>query len=550
MNYSYHKEWVKPHFDMTKPIFADLETCIPRDQESRKASLALYGDTRLFQIAQNGFCHIYDCFDIDVNIITDYLKDSHLVFHNAIYDLTCLQWQPAKLDCTLYLAKHKVPMLDSFSLKSLLEYFKIGSKSDEGQSDWSIPLLTQAQLNYAAMDTIHLETLYHKLGQGASLYQLDILNLQHALEYAKNGLPIHHANRKKHIKRLKEQCYDLPESLNINSPKQVKEFLGSEDTTSNTLTILSLDGNKNAQEILNKRKDIKQLSFLEDKFSFPRIYGIFNPLGAKSGRWTCKGNGHTRASQNLQQLPRDLKDCLGIEDHRWLVDADYTALEIYTVACIMGETKMVKIMEDGGDLHYATACMIYNKEQKDVTKRERQIAKGLNFSLAYGGGANMARLFLMSLSNILLPEEEIAKLRTKWLNAYPAIRAYHKNIGKHDFRKGPMEVTSPFGRRMRANSYTEAINMPCQSAGSDCTKLAIKYLYQRLPEVVIVNTVHDSITLEVETEEEGHRQGKILAQCMNDSWETFCKVSDPSILKVTHLRMNTQYDVIKTIAEA
>lgn len=548
--YTYLKEWVKPPFDINKPIFADIETSIPRNQKSKKKILALYGETRLVQLAQEAVCYIYDCYFVNIEEIKSYLKDSHLVFHNAIYDLTCLQWQPKAFDCTLYLAKHKFPMLESYSLQNLLEYFRLGTKTDEGSSDWSSLVLTKEQLDYAAQDTLLLQKLYEIVGPGNSLYKLDRDNLSYALEYAKNGLPIHNRNRLKRIKELKEVTYELPESLNINSPKQVKEYLGSADTTSNTLTIMTLDGNRKAAEILRKRKDLKQLSFLEDKFAFPRIYGIFNPFGAKSGRWTCKGNGHSKASQNLQQLPRDLKDCLGVEDHRFLVDADYTALEIHTVACIMGETKMVEIMEQGGDLHYATACMIYNKKQKDVTKRERQIAKGLNFSLAYGGGANMARLFLMSLSNILLPEEEIAELRTRWLNAYPNIQAYHRQVGKHNFDKGPMEVISPFGRRMRANSYTEAINMPCQSAGADCTKLALRYLHERLPEAKIVNTVHDSITLEVESEEEGHRQGKILKQCMDDSWATFCEKADPNILKIRHLRMDNQYDVIKTIAEA
>lgn len=162
----------------------------------------------------------------------------------------------------------------------------------------------------------------------------------------------------------------------------------------------------------------------------------------------------------------------------------------------------------------------------------------------------MARLFLLNMTNILLSVDEISVLRTKWLKAYPAISAYHAVIGKHDFRKSPMEVVSPFGRRMRANSYTEAINMPCQSAGSDCTKLAIKYLYERIPNVKLVTTVHDSITLEVNSQEEGHRQGKILKACMDESWLTLCKNSDPKIMKITDLVMDNQYDVIKTLGDA
>jgi DNA polymerase I-like protein with 3'-5' exonuclease and polymerase domains len=42
---------------------------------------------------------------------------------------------------------------------------------------------------------------------------------------------------------------------------------------------------------------------------------------------------------------------------------------------------MADIIRTGGDLHYATAEMIYNKPRDEISKKERQIAKGLNFSL-------------------------------------------------------------------------------------------------------------------------------------------------------------------------
>ena len=103
MSIQYLKEWQEPSFDLSRPIFADLETAIPRESKSKRKTLALYGETRLFQLAQDGVALIYDCYYIDVETIKEYLKDAHLVFHNAIYDLTCLQWQPKKFECSLYL---------------------------------------------------------------------------------------------------------------------------------------------------------------------------------------------------------------------------------------------------------------------------------------------------------------------------------------------------------------------------------------------------------------------------------------------------------------
>ena len=77
---------------------------------------------------------------------------------------------------------------------------------------------------------------------------------------------------------------------------------------------------------------------------------------------------------------------------------------------------------------------------------------------------------------------------------------------------------TPLGRPIWAKSYTESINVPCQGAGAETTKLALMLLAKRLPEAKIANTVHDSITLEVQGFEEAKRQAVILKKCLDDSW--------------------------------
>ncbi len=552
MKIKYLKEWEIPPFDLNRPIAFDTETCIPATTKSKKKSLALYGDTRLMQFAQDGIAYMYDCFFMDMEEIKSYFIDAHLYAHNAVYDFSCPDlygWLPKEIDCTLDMMKHAVPDLKSFSLATALEHFVIGVKGEEGASDWSQIVLTEEQLNYAGLDVLYLEQLYDNINhvrEDFQTYRLDMINLRHSLSYQLNGFPVRESNRLLIIDEVIVKQFDyemrLPEGLNVNSPKQVCAFLGVESSAAAVLSDLALHGNKDAHNVLMLRKYTKQLSTLVDKYSFPRIYGIFKPFGAASGRWTCSGNGQTKASQNLQQIPRDLKTVFGFEDNNdlYLVDADYTALEIHTAACIMEETKMIDIMHAGGDLHTTTAIGVYNKEAEDITKQERQIGKGLNFSLMYGAGATVAQIFIAQMAGILLPLSEVETLRKKWLNTYPNIKAFHAKRGTLIRGLSGVIVYTPMRRPIWAKSYTESINVPCQGAGAETTKIAMDLLYKKIPDAKIVNTVHDSITLEVEGFEEAKRQAKILKWCLDKSWEVMSKY-----MPYKELRMNNEATVNK-----
>lgn len=503
MDYTYHRTWVTPTFDKNLPIFADLET------------IGLYGKTRLVQLHQGNETRVYDCHYVSVEDVKHYLKDTHLVFHNILYDLNCPEfhnWLPKTIEDTMYMARLYYPEQHSFSLSNLLLHIGEPDKGAEGSSDWS-GTLTQEQLDYAAYDVIALERLYNTMlpVRACLSYKLDMLNVKYALMYSRIGLKVNEKNRKSLIKDAKKKLakIQLPETLNINSPKQVKEYLGSADSSAATLTDLVLfQGSKDAQSILDMRKYTKQLQFLEEKFNTDRIYGYFQPSRAKSGRWTCK-------DQNLQQLPRELKSCFGFEDSdpRYLVDADYSALELYCLASYTGDEVMYKMLKDGVDLHKFSATQIYNKDMEDVTKDERQVGKTANFSLGYGASAKTYIQMAKSMAGIVLSEQEADQIKAAWLRTYRSVAKWHrtpKNLQRGQYTL----VETPLGRRVRAEGYNDQLNIPVQGMGSECTKLAIHYLYTELPEVRLCLTVHDSITLECESKEEAEKQAPILEECM------------------------------------
>jgi len=456
--------------EKSRPIFADTET------------IGLYGNIRLIQLHQDNNTLIYDCNYINIEEIKYYLKDTHLVFHNILYDLNCPQfhnWVPKEIDDTMYMARLHYPHLDSFSLKNLLIYIEEAPKGDEGASDWS-GQLTKEQLEYAAYDVIALEKLYNTMLPILNdlSYKIDRLSIKYALNYSRVGVPIHEKNRKALIKEANKKLskIKLPEGLNVNSPKQVKEFLGSVDSSAATLTDMVLfKGSQNAQNI------------------------------------TCK-------DQNLQQIPRALKSCIGFDDERWLVDADYAALELYCLASYVGDITMYKMLKEGVDLHKYSASQIYNKPMDEVTKDERQVGKTANFSLGYGASYKTYIQMAKSMAGIVLQEAEAESIKASWLNTYSDVARWHRSPKQLDNDQYTL-VTTPLGRKVRANGYNDQLNIPVQGMGAECTKLAIHYLYQCEPSVRLCLTVHDSITLECESKEEAERLAPILEDCMKKGFK-------------------------------
>lgn len=551
-NYKYTRKWIDPHFDRTKPIFFDTETSI------EPHGLPFGGYTRLVQISQNGNCFVYDCFFMNVERVKEYLKDCHLVAHNILYDLSCIdfqRWLPRSFDDTMHMSRHVLPHLDSHSLKSVTSYFGL-KKGDEGNSNWE-GALTDSQISYAADDVLELEKVYEKLllAKEFFTYRLDMKNLEYALQYQLNGLPIHHKNRKTMIRDVKKQLKitsgQLPEDLNINSPKQVCEFLGSDSSSSDILAELITNGNTLAGLVLETRKLTKQLQFLEEKFKFDRVYGFFAPSGAKTGRWTCRAlEGANPNSQNLQQLPRAMKKLFGYEekDPRWLVETDFTSLEIFTIIGCFGEENMANIIRKGQDFHTASAALMYKIPYEQVTKVQRTLAKGANFSFAYGAGVGVGQKMMQGMSGMLLPLEEIKEMRDKWLRAFPTIKRTHDEAGQifNKLDKGDYAIChSPLGRPMKANSYTEYLASPPQSTGADAMKLVIHLLYQRVPEIRIVNSVHDALTIECMSQEEAQDLAPTVARCFDESWEILL----PN-MKVEDLYMKNQSDVVKVVGDS
>ena len=174
-------------------------------------------------------------------------------------------------------------------------------------------------------------------------------------------------------------------------------------------------------ELLLQWKDIeRQLRLLKqyvDKADEGgRLYASFNQLGAVSGRIIS-------SKPNIQNIPPGLKDLFISPPGRVLVEADFSAIELRIAAVLSPENTLLQMFKAGEDPHKKTAQLIFSKEE--ISKDERQLAKGLNFGCIYGIGA---KGIIEKLPN--LTEPEAISYIDRFYSTYPKLRIWQYQISE------------------------------------------------------------------------------------------------------------------------
>jgi DNA polymerase-1 len=225
-----------------------------------------------------------------------------------------------------------------------------------------------------------------------------------------------------------------------------------------------------------------------------RIHARFAPLSTGTGRFTC-------SAPNLQQVPREsyIRDCFVAADGCELVVMDVKNMEA-GVACsepIANEFLMQQALRDGVDLHTLTAHLIFNTPLEEVTKEQRQRGKSCNFGLLFGSGAAGLKDYFASFGTSITIEEAL-QFRQAWLDAYPAMAAWHR-WAKREVEKG--EVRMVDGRRRwlvgDLAKPTVLLNNVTQGTAASIVKSTMVKVHKRLPtKARLVAQIHDEIIVE------------------------------------------------------
>jgi DNA polymerase I len=532
---------------------------------------------RLLSITDGKTPLVLDCFEHDLRPILPELAGKILVAHNATFDLGFLYHVGLRdipeTVCTYLMGHvataglgggdHGFPRLGLGDCAR--RWLNRELPKDLQTSSWNGPLSAD-QIEYARRDAIILIPLFHAIQQGKEGLNAAKLNQAMAIEcdalrafvwMSQTGVQFDASKWKANAERTTVELAEVMKKLEESAPKRQKSgaFLFEDmhvwnwDSPAHMQELFERLGfkvestadaqlahiNHPVAGLLRKHRELsKQLStygFDWLKYVEPdgRVYANWRQIGAASGRTSCK-------LPNLQQIPRDKtrRECFVAPENRCLVKCDYSALQMRIAARWADDKALKKVFHWGSDPHTATAQALLGK--KEVSKRDRQIAKSANFLLIFGGSAAGLSIYAKTNFGVDMPLEEAEKHRNKFFENYWGLARWHSNAASSDYP----ETRSKIGRRRLLPphcSMTWKLNTPVQADEADGAKKAMGLLWRRRAEhpsarPVIFN--HDEIVLECD-DSAAEAVKEWLEEAMMDGMESIldpvpCKV-DSSIVK-------------------
>lgn len=501
---------------------------------------------RLLQLATPQTSYIIDCFRFQPEQFASLLEiiaaDQPVkIAHNAKFDAKFLMKHcGVKLNGVFdtYLASILIAAGDD-NVRHGLErvanrYLNVQLNKDAQLSNWAGEL-SRFQLEYAAHDAGILLPLRDKMA--AKLDEMDLLIAAElefncvatiaAMELA--GVYLDVDRWRKLIDRMTVErdaladeltemfsagapqmnLFGMPEPINLDSPAQVKKALARigieiSDTREWTLSKLA-DDHPVIAKLLEHRGLSKNLSsFGENILEYlnpvtGRLHPDFRQLGTPTGRITT-------SSPSLQQIPHtpEYRSCFRAPQGRKLVVADYSQIEMRILADFSADQALLTAFDSGADLHRSTASQMFKVPLADISPRQRESAKGLNYGLVYGMGAEGLA------GRIGVSVKEAEGLIERYFDAYSGVAHWLHEAGERAVKERSARTAS--GRLWRFSLETAdkaqlsalrrvGKNAPIQGTSSDIFKRAIRLLDDALRgiDAQIINSIHDELVVECES---------------------------------------------------
>jgi DNA polymerase-1 len=335
----------------------------------------------------------------------------------------------------------------------------------------------------------------------------------------------------KNLSVIEKEIYRLANrEFNINSPKQLGEILFDELKLGETKGVRlkktaggarstresELEKLKDAHPIINSILQFREIQKLLSTYidTIPplvstdgRLHAKFHQGGTTTGRFSS-------SDPNLQNIP--IKNDLGRRIRRGFIAApghtllsfDYSQIELRIAALLSQDTYLLKVFEEGRDVHAAVASRVFGVKEEDVTREMRRRAKVINFGILYGMGVTALQ------QNLGTDRKEAQAFYDNYFAEFPSIRGYLDSVLAFAEANGYTETL--FGRRryfpglrskipfIKAAAERTAINAPIQGTAADVLKIAMQYAEKELEvqklsdKAHLLLQVHDELIYEVE----------------------------------------------------
>ena len=243
-----------------------------------------------------------------------------------------------------------------------------------------------------------------------------------------------------------------------------------------------------------------------------RVHTDLVQYGTVTGRFSSR-------EPNLQNIPRPDtplgKKIRGLfkapEGHK-LVVADYGQIEMILLAHFADPGRLFEGIWNGMDPHSATAAALQDipteefmrmvAEGDEIAKALRQVAKGINFAVVYGAGAEK----VASMAGITVAKaKKFLKIHQQM---FPEIYEFKEEVLKVARSRRPPHIRTLLGRKRRlpmlfskdngSRGYAErqAVNSLIQGSAADIIKLAMIRLHGMLEDdMKLILSVHDELVV-------------------------------------------------------
>ena len=374
-----------------------------------------------------------------------------MLAQNTMFDGAILSWRcgikPKVLADTMLMSRAIYGPEVSHSLKAISERLGIGVKGDEvvnalgkRRADFT-PEQMDRYADYCRMDvTLTYMAFKQFLGMGFPKDELKLIDLTLKM-FTDPLLELNKAHLQKHLVEVtarkenllvdagvtdKKELMSNPKfasmllNLGVVPPMKVSPTTGKETYAfakgdEEFLALLEHEDDR-VQSLMAARLGNK--STLEETRTqrFIDIAGR-GPLpapiryyAAHTGRW----GGSDKI--NLQNLPsrgpnaKQIKKAIIAPAGYVLIDADSAQIEARMLAWLAEQEDVVQTFAENGDVYKRMAAKIYNIDESEVTKDQRQVGKVVILGAGYGVGHNKLQLFLKMQAGVEVPLHEAKRI--------------------------------------------------------------------------------------------------------------------------------------------
>lgn len=239
-----------------------------------------------------------------------------------------------------------------------------------------------------------------------------------------------------------------------------------------------------------------------------RVHATFQQTASASGRLITTNPDLQRTPIRGEDGSRIRKAFIARDD--WtMISADWSQIELRLLAHFSQDDVLIESFREGVDLHRRTAGELFEVDPTDVTDRQRNIGKTVNFATIYGQGATALG------RQIGVPRSEAKQLIERYFQLYSGVRVWLDETVARAHEVGYVETL--LGRRRYIpelessnptdRSYGERIatNTPIQGSGADLCKLTMLQIRDRFRAADLKTTmtlqIHDELLFEAPPEE-------------------------------------------------